>query len=294
MKFTPAAATCDQQLARTGLGRPRGTAAAARRSRRARSPPGRRWSASGHALHGSRTTAGRRGHCSTVGGCRASQAAIPSPTVSVIQLGPLPVHLYALCIVAGILVALWLTDRRWRARGGRPNQVGDVAGWAVVFGIVGGRLYHVITDPELYFDQGQAPARRPQDLGRRPGHLGRGRARRAGRLDRLPPAQDELRRLRRRRRARHRDRPGAGPVGQLVQQRAVRPGHHAAVEAADPRPGRGHRQGRPRRRRACRGARLLPADLPVRDAVEPAGRGAAAGLDRRRRLAPRPGLRAAT
>jgi prolipoprotein diacylglyceryl transferase len=85
------------------------------------------------------------------------QAAIPSPTVSVIRIGPLPIHLYALCIVVGILFALWLTDRRWRARGGAEHQVGDVAGWAVLFGIVGGRLYHVITDPELYFTAGKHP-----------------------------------------------------------------------------------------------------------------------------------------
>ena len=85
------------------------------------------------------------------------EAAIPSPTVSVLKLGPLSVHLYALCIVAGILVALWLTDRRWRERGGARHQVGDVAGWAVLFGIVGGRLYHVITDPELYFASGKHP-----------------------------------------------------------------------------------------------------------------------------------------
>jgi len=77
--------------------------------------------------------------------------------VSVIRIGPLPIHLYALCIVAGIVVAIWLTDRRWRARGGGEHQVGDVAGWAVLFGIVGGRLYHVITDPELYFGSGKHP-----------------------------------------------------------------------------------------------------------------------------------------
>jgi prolipoprotein diacylglyceryl transferase len=91
------------------------------------------------------------------GGVRTLQAAIPSPTVSVFKIGPLPVHLYALCIVAGILFALWLTDRRWQARGGSEHQVGDVAGWAIVFGILGGRLYHVITDPELYFTKGKHP-----------------------------------------------------------------------------------------------------------------------------------------
>lgn len=85
------------------------------------------------------------------------EAAIPSPTISVVHLGPIPVHFYALCIVAGILVALWVTNTRWLARGGRPNDVGDTAAWAVVFGIVGGRLYHVITDPELYFEKGRHP-----------------------------------------------------------------------------------------------------------------------------------------
>jgi prolipoprotein diacylglyceryl transferase len=85
------------------------------------------------------------------------EAAIPSPTVSVIRLGPFSVHLYALCIVAGILVAIWLTDRRWRARGGARHQVSDVAGWAVLFGILGGRLYHVITDAQLYFGEGKDP-----------------------------------------------------------------------------------------------------------------------------------------
>jgi prolipoprotein diacylglyceryl transferase len=85
------------------------------------------------------------------------QASIPSPTVSVIRLGPLPIHIYALCIVAGIVVAITLTSRRWQARGGGPNDVGDVAGWAVLFGILGGRLYHVATDPELYFTKGRHP-----------------------------------------------------------------------------------------------------------------------------------------
>jgi prolipoprotein diacylglyceryl transferase len=85
------------------------------------------------------------------------QAAIPSPTVSVIHLGPLPIHIYALCIVAGIIAALAISDRRWRARGGAEHQVSDVAGWAVLFGIIGGRLYHVITDPELYFESGRHP-----------------------------------------------------------------------------------------------------------------------------------------
>ena len=84
-------------------------------------------------------------------------ASIPSPTRSVWHLGPLPIRAYALCIIAGILFALWLTTVRWRARGGKDEDVWDVAGWAILFGILGGRIYHVITDPELYFGSGKHP-----------------------------------------------------------------------------------------------------------------------------------------
>jgi prolipoprotein diacylglyceryl transferase len=84
-------------------------------------------------------------------------ASIPSPTHSVWHLGPLPIRAYALCIIVGILVAIWLTTRRWRERGGNPDHVWDVAAWAIVLGIIGGRVYHVVTDPELYFDKGRHP-----------------------------------------------------------------------------------------------------------------------------------------
>ncbi|HEV7192856.1 MAG TPA: prolipoprotein diacylglyceryl transferase [Jatrophihabitantaceae bacterium] len=84
-------------------------------------------------------------------------ASIPSPTRSVWHLGPLPIRAYALCIVLGIFVALWVLMRRWRERGGVDDDVWDVSGWAIVFGILGGRLYHVITDPELYFGSGRHP-----------------------------------------------------------------------------------------------------------------------------------------
>jgi prolipoprotein diacylglyceryl transferase len=82
---------------------------------------------------------------------------IPSPEQGVWHLGPFPIRAYALCIIAGIVVAVWLGDRRWRARGGRAGQVGDIAIWAVPFGIVGGRLYHVITDNGNYFGAGRNP-----------------------------------------------------------------------------------------------------------------------------------------
>ena len=82
---------------------------------------------------------------------------LPSPTVGVWHLGPLPVRMYALCILVGIVVAVWLTGRRLVPRGGEPGQALDVAAWAVLFGIVGGRLYHVITTPGPYWGEGGHP-----------------------------------------------------------------------------------------------------------------------------------------
>jgi prolipoprotein diacylglyceryl transferase len=84
-------------------------------------------------------------------------ASLPSPSNAVWQLGPIPVRAYALCILAGILVAIWVGNRRWIARGGAPGVVGDIAVWAVPFGIVGARLYHVATDWESYFGPGADP-----------------------------------------------------------------------------------------------------------------------------------------
>jgi prolipoprotein diacylglyceryl transferase len=82
---------------------------------------------------------------------------IPSPGQGVWHLGPLPVRAYALCIIAGIVAAVWLGERRWTARGGRPGDVTEIATWMVPFGIVGGRLYHVITSPDAYFGAGGEP-----------------------------------------------------------------------------------------------------------------------------------------
>jgi prolipoprotein diacylglyceryl transferase len=78
-------------------------------------------------------------------------ASIPSPSQGVWNLGPLPIRAYALAILLGIVVAILVGNRRWIARGGLPGDVADVAVWAVPFGIVGGRIYHVITDNQLYF-----------------------------------------------------------------------------------------------------------------------------------------------
>lgn len=82
---------------------------------------------------------------------------IPSPDQGVWYLGPLPLRGYALSIIAGIVLAVWLGERRFVARGGRPGQVQDIALWMIPFGIIGGRIYHVVTDGERYFGEGQDP-----------------------------------------------------------------------------------------------------------------------------------------
>ncbi|MCX4471060.1 Prolipoprotein diacylglyceryl transferase [Micromonospora sp. MW-13] len=85
------------------------------------------------------------------------QAALPSPSTAVWQLGPLPLRAYALCIIAGIVVACVVTERRLRQRGVAPGAVLDIAVWAVPTGIIGARIYHVITSPEKYFGAGGEP-----------------------------------------------------------------------------------------------------------------------------------------
>ncbi len=84
-------------------------------------------------------------------------AYIPSPPQGVWQIGPFPLRAYAFCIIVGILVAVVWGDRRWVARGGEKGTVLDVAIWAVPFGLIGGRLYHVLTDWSTYFGEGGNP-----------------------------------------------------------------------------------------------------------------------------------------
>ena len=86
-------------------------------------------------------------------------AFIPSPDQGVWHLGPFPIRAYALCIIAGIIVAIIISERRWVARGGTYGDIQDLALWAVPFGLVGGRLYHVMTDYDLYFSgaEGTSP-----------------------------------------------------------------------------------------------------------------------------------------
>ncbi|HEY0117781.1 MAG TPA: prolipoprotein diacylglyceryl transferase [Cellulomonas sp.] len=86
-------------------------------------------------------------------------AAIPSPSRGIWYLGPVPIRAYAMAILLGIVVAYLISKRRWEERGGDPEKVLDVIYWAVPFGIVGGRIYHVITSPDAYFGKGGDPVR---------------------------------------------------------------------------------------------------------------------------------------
>jgi prolipoprotein diacylglyceryl transferase len=76
---------------------------------------------------------------------------IPSPSDSSFSVGPVTIHYYALCIITGIAIAIWIGRKRYENLGGNPDDVSEVAVWAVPFGIIGGRLYHVITSPAQYF-----------------------------------------------------------------------------------------------------------------------------------------------
>lgn len=79
---------------------------------------------------------------------------IPSPDVSSFELGPIRVHFYALFILIGIALAIWIGSRRFRQRGGQAGMILDIALWAVPFGIVGGRIFHVVTHWDYYFYAG--------------------------------------------------------------------------------------------------------------------------------------------
>ena len=78
-------------------------------------------------------------------------AYIPSPTISQCSIGPVTIHIYALCILMGIVLAVWITTTRWKKLGGNFDQVLDITLVSVPAGIIGARLYHIITTPERFF-----------------------------------------------------------------------------------------------------------------------------------------------
>jgi len=86
------------------------------------------------------------------------RTAIPTPSFSVFEVGPLSIHAYALCIIAGVAIAIWLGNRRFvKAFPQASGIVSDVAIIAVPSGVIGGRIYHVISSPDQYFGKGGQP-----------------------------------------------------------------------------------------------------------------------------------------
>jgi prolipoprotein diacylglyceryl transferase len=84
-------------------------------------------------------------------------AFLPSPSQGTWHLGPVPIRAYALTMIGGILAAGWIGAKRMESRGYKAEKMIDIGLWAVPFGIVGARLYHVFSSPQAYFGAGGNP-----------------------------------------------------------------------------------------------------------------------------------------
>lgn len=82
----------------------------------------------------------------------ASLASIPSPSFDSIELGPLTIRMYGLCIALGVIAAVMIASKRWQDRGGHPDDISTLALWCVPAGVIGTRIYHVATDWRKYQD----------------------------------------------------------------------------------------------------------------------------------------------
>ena len=76
---------------------------------------------------------------------------LSSPSQGVWYLGPIPVRAYSLSIICGVSLALIISNKRWKLRGGKLDEVYYIALWIIPFGIFGGRIYHILTDWPTYF-----------------------------------------------------------------------------------------------------------------------------------------------
>ena len=79
---------------------------------------------------------------------------IPSPQISFFTVGPFKIHFYALCILVGMILAVWISDRRMVARGAKTGIALDIALWTVPVAVIGARFFHVITHSSDYFYPG--------------------------------------------------------------------------------------------------------------------------------------------
>ena len=78
-------------------------------------------------------------------------ASIPSPAHAAWHLGPLTVRAYALCVIAGMIVAVTVASRGYRHSGGRPGVILDVAAWAIPFGLAGALVHTILLDSRHAF-----------------------------------------------------------------------------------------------------------------------------------------------
>ncbi len=78
-------------------------------------------------------------------------SSIPAPPSNMLTIGPISLHIYGLCIALGVLVSVSIARRRWAKLGGDPDDITSVAIVAIPAGLIGSRIYHVVTDfPDLY------------------------------------------------------------------------------------------------------------------------------------------------
>ena len=81
---------------------------------------------------------------------RFTLASIPSPSFSSFEIGPLTFTLYGLMIALGVVAAVEIARRRWEAIGGNGDDIADLAKWGVPAGLIGARIYHLVTDWKSY------------------------------------------------------------------------------------------------------------------------------------------------
>jgi prolipoprotein diacylglyceryl transferase len=79
---------------------------------------------------------------------------IPSPQINSFMVGPFKIHFYALCILTGMILAIWLADRRLVQRGAKSGIALDIALWTIPIAVIGARIFHVLTHSGDYFYPG--------------------------------------------------------------------------------------------------------------------------------------------
>ncbi len=84
-------------------------------------------------------------------------ATFPSPSTGTLDIGPLSIHMYGITLLIAIVCAIALTGWRWTRRGGDWDLVLRAAVWGVAAGIVGARLYHVVTSYDQLPDEWWGP-----------------------------------------------------------------------------------------------------------------------------------------